>query len=124
MVALAQLIHAIMGRGPCTSIGLFWDAQGQPGRIMAAKVRAAVRASVDLDGLEAKGCNANQVGSHSLQSGGAIALKLAIYDEATIKKLGRWSSNTYLIYIQNQISQLTVGVATAMGQTLRWHHMG
>ena len=59
VIALARLLYAVKGRGPGTPIGSFWDAQGQPGRITAAKVRAAVQASVDLDGLEAKGYNAN-----------------------------------------------------------------
>jgi hypothetical protein len=29
----------------------------------------------------------------------------------SLKNLGRWSSNTYLVYIQTQIVQLTAGVA-------------
>jgi len=38
-------------------------------------------------------------------------------------KLGRWSSNTYLIYIQCQIGQLTVGIATAMARILHFHNV-
>jgi hypothetical protein len=41
-------------------------------------------------------------------------LKLAGYDNDIIQKLGQWSSNTYLHYIQTQIGQLTTGVAQRM----------
>ena len=48
-----------------------------------------------------------------------MQLKLAGYDHDVIRKLGRWRSDTYLRYIQLQISELTEGVATSMAQ-LRW----
>ena len=50
-----------------------------------------------------------------------MALKLAGYDDITIKKLGRWSSDTYLQYIQSQIGNLTAGVAMDMARDLRLH---
>ena len=53
-----------------------------------------------------------------------MRLKLAGKDDDIIKKMGRWSSNTYLRYIQTQIGELTVGLASAMAQTLRFHHVG
>ena len=40
-----------------------------------------------------------------------MRLKLAGYDKLTIKKLGRWSSDTYLVYIQSQIGNLNAGIA-------------
>ena len=54
VIAMARLVYAVQGRSQSTPIGSFWDAQGQPGRITAAELRAAVRVLVDLDGLEAK----------------------------------------------------------------------
>lgn len=58
----------------------------------------------------------SRIGSHSLRSGGAVALHLAGLDHTTIKKLGRWSSDTYLLYIQTQVANLTHGVASRMTQ--------
>jgi len=43
-----------------------------------------------------------------------MRLKLAGFDEITIKKLGRWSSDTYLVYIQSQIANLNEGIARQM----------
>ena len=48
-------------------------------------------------------------------------LKLQGYDMMTIKKLGRWSSDTYLLYIQSQIANLTQGIAERMARPLTFH---
>ena len=45
------------------------------------------------------------------------------YDDDTIKKLGRLSSNTYLRYIQSQIGNLMTGIATRMSTILRFHNV-
>ena len=122
--AMVALIQASQGMADDAGLGSFRTRNGQPGRVTAHDIRAAVRQSVELDGLESKGFDVDRVGSHSLRAGGAIMLKLAGYDSDTIKKLGRWSSNTYLVYIQSQIAQLTTGVAERMRRPLRWHAVG
>ena len=92
--------------------------------VSANKIRSTIRQGATLDNLEAYGYDLKRIGSHSLRSGGAMRLKLAGKDDDIIKKMGRWSSNTYLRYIQTQIGELTVGLASAMAQTLRFHHVG
>lgn len=124
VLALARLVHASRGLPRSTGLGTFRKGGSDSGRVTANDIRAAVRQSVELDHLEAQGYDASRIGSHSLRSGGAIALRLAGYDSDMIKKLGRWSSNTYLIYIQSQIAQLTAGVAEGMRQPLRWLQVG
>ena len=76
------------------------------------------------DNLHNAGFELKRIGSHSLRSGGAVNLKLNGYDHAMIMKLGRWSGNTYLLYIQNSIGELTTGVAQRMASTLRFHRVG
>ena len=51
-------------------------------------------------------------------------LKLDGQDHDMIKKLGRWSSDTYLKYIQSQIGELTAGIATRMARPMRFHYVG
>jgi hypothetical protein len=72
-------------------------------------------------GLEAHGYTLTRIGSHSLRSGGAMHLKLLGYDDILIKKLGRWTSDTYLVYIQAQVANLTEGVAQRMATPLTFH---
>jgi hypothetical protein len=63
------------------------------------------------------------IGSHSIRSRGAMHLKLAGYDNNIIQKLGCWSSNMYLHYIQTQIGQLTAGVAHRMASVALQFHI-
>ena len=69
------------------------------------------------------GYDLDRIGSHSLRTGGATHLKILGYDSDTIKKLGRWSSDTYLHYIQTQIGDLMAGIATQMAKVLRFHNV-
>ena len=74
-------------------------------------------------GLYTSGYSRDRIGPHSLRASGAMALKLAGYDNDMIKKLGRWSSDTYLTYIHSQIGELTANVATRMARVLRFHNV-
>jgi integrase len=99
--------------------------QGQLQRITATEIRSAIKLAAINDNLVAQGYDISRVGTHSLRSGGAMHLKLAGYDHDIIQKLGRWSSPTYLTYIQTQIGQLTAGVARRMASVrLRFHLVG
>ena len=57
------------------------------------------------------------MGTHLLQAGGAVALVLSGQSPEMIKKIGRWSSDTFLMYVHEQIVHLTVGVVEGMAQT-------
>ena len=70
-------------------------------------------AAVDLN-LAERGFPPSRVGSHSLRAGGAVALAVNGASRDMIKKIGRWSSDTFLMYIHDQISHLTKGVAERM----------
>jgi hypothetical protein len=51
-----------------------------------------------------------------------MTMKLNGVDTITIKKQGRWSSNTFLDYIHEQIGALTAGVATQMALYIPFHN--
>jgi hypothetical protein len=122
VTSFAVLIHALQNLPPTTPIGSFRDGQGQLHQITATEIRSAIQIGATSDHLPASGYSLSRIGSHSLRSGGAMHLKLAGYDNDIIQKLGRWSSNTYLHYIQTQIGQLTAGVAQRMASlSLRFH---
>jgi hypothetical protein len=122
--SVAHLIHALHRLPPTTALGTF-PAAAQTARITAHEIRAALHLGAARDHLTAQGYSLSRIGSHSLRSGGAMHLKLAGYDNDIIQKLGRWSSNTYLTYIQTQIGQLTAGVAERMTNVnLQFHLVG
>ena len=91
--------------------------------VTAKDIRDAIRLAALADGLAHQGFPITRLGSHSLRSGGAVHLKILGYDGDMIKKLGRWSSDTYLRYIQPQISNLTSGMAARLAQPLRFFHV-
>jgi hypothetical protein len=118
----AILMTELTGLPGTTPFGSFRDAHNKVKRVTSAEIRSAIQLGAVHDNLVAQGYDLDRIGSHSLRSGGAMHLKLAGYDNDIIKKLGRWSSNTYLLYIQSQIGQLTAGVATRMAAVnLQFH---
>jgi len=117
------LLHPIAHLARDTGLGTYISADGAIRHVSAAEVRACVQAGAIGDGLHHRGYSLDRIGSHSLRSGGATHLKLCGCDELTIMKLGRWSSNTYLRYIQTQIGELTQGLATKMARILRFHNV-
>jgi len=122
--AAARLVHALRGKHQDTPLGAYTSETGATLSIRARDIIAAVRLGAAGDNLEAAGYDLQRIGSHSLRAGGATNLKLAGYDDDIIKKLGRWSSNTYLHYIQSQMSNLTIGVASRMARSLRFYNIG
>jgi hypothetical protein len=120
----ARLVHSARSCKKGAPLGSFPDENGRLQSVSADEIRSTIRQGATLDNLEAYGYDLKRIGSHSLRSGGAMRLKLAGCDDDIIKKIGRWSSNTYLRYIQTQIGELTADLATAMAQTLRFHHVG
>jgi hypothetical protein len=115
-VALAaRLLHALRTLGFDAPLGYFVDDQGRIQSVSAADIRAAIRLRAVGDNLKSYGYDLQRIGSHSLRSSKAMRLELADYDDDIIKKLGRWTSNTYLHYIQIQIYNLTAGLART------WH---
>ena len=83
-----------------------------------------VRTSAKRLKLEEKGIDPDVIGAHSLRAGGAMALKLNHYPDTTIQKIGRWTSNTWMQYIHNQISHLSKGVAQDMTKELPFLNIG
>ena len=121
---MAHLIHTIHGRPNTCPIGSFYKENGGPARVTATNVRDMLRECAKDMGLLRQGYSLHRIGTHSLRSGGAVRLKLAGYDEAMIKKLGRWSSDTYLIYIQTQVANVSMGVSARMAQPMQFQMLG
>jgi hypothetical protein len=122
VTSIAVLIHAMQNLPADTPLGSFRDTNHRVQQVTASEIRSAIHIGATNDHLTASGYSMSRIGSHSLRSGGAMHLKLAGYDNDIIQKLGRWSSNTYLHYIQTQIGQLTAGVAQRMAAlSLRLH---
>lgn len=122
--ALARLVHRIAHLPATTPLGTFELAPTRLQRVSPGDITSAVRLGAIGDNLADAGYSLDRIGSHSLRSGGAINLALNGYDQVVIMKMGRWSSNTFLTYIQSQIGELTQGISTSMARPMRFHRVG
>ena len=64
------------------------------------------------------GINPDLVGVHYLRSGEGMSLNLHGASDTTIMKIGRWSSLTFLMYIHNQIGNISKGLTQTMVRTI------
>ena len=95
------------------------------GSVTDNQIRLSVKFAAKALQYEKRGIPINRIDTHSLRSGVACALKLAGYDEVQIKKLGRWKpkSNTFLEYIQQQLSTFSKGMAAGMSRIATFTNM-
>ena len=82
--------------------------------IQADHVRSRLRAIVDTIGEATLGFTKEEIGLHSLRSGGAMAMFLSGTSTIVIRRIGRWSSEAFLEYIREQVEDFTAGVAQKM----------
>ena len=60
------------------------------------------------------GFSKDDIGLHSIRSGGAMAMFLSGTSIIIIMKVGRWSSEAFLEYIREQVETFTLGVSQGM----------
>jgi hypothetical protein len=111
--ALARCVHHLYTLDPAAA-NIPISFVGIGAHVSSSDITLAVRESVILSGLLNCGYNPSHVSAHSLRASGAMALQLNNVGEDLIKKMGCWSSSTWLTYIHSQISYLTAGLLERM----------
>ena len=105
MAILQRLYNAHLSRDFQNHIiSLFVTSNGELQAVSARTITNALKKSVRLLKLEEVGVHASLVSIHSLRSGGATVMHLNGIPDTIIEKMGRWSSDTFLIYMQEQLS--------------------
>ena len=100
---------------PDTPICAYYVAPGAAQKLVTgSNIVFHLRATAHKIGFQRLGFHAHEIGSHSLRSGGAMTLHQAHVSNSTIKIIGRWRSDAFLIYLQGQVSTFTKGVSKAM----------
>jgi hypothetical protein len=113
--ALAHRVHHILSHGGNTDSLLCQYTQEEETHHVSSKdVIMMLRAAATTLKLQKQAIDPDLIGAHSLRSGGAMALKLHGYDDTTIRKMGRWTSDTFLQYIHNQIAHLSKDISSKM----------
>ena len=91
--------------------------------VSASNIIAAIRAECLRVGAARLGFVPEDVGTHSLRSGGAMAMHLVEVPDRTLMAIGRWRSLRFMIYIQQQISSFSTGVSVKMSQQPWFQHL-
>ena len=125
VAALARRVHHVIVNGGSEQklISAVYNGRGWEDISSSAIVKAVRRAAKKLN-LHQQGIDPDIIGAHSLRAGGAMAMKLQKYPDTTIQKMGRWTSNTWLQYIHNQIAHISEGVAKKMSENLPFINIG
>jgi hypothetical protein len=84
-------------------------------KLMTASFLAAeLKAAATRFGEDVLGFPPDDIGTHSIRSGAAMAMYLAGVPVFTIMLIGRWSSDAFLRYIRRQVLQFSAGVSKRM----------
>jgi len=74
----------------------------------------AIRAALPFNQEVTPGYAPKLVGSHSLHTGGVMALFLNGFDATAIMKIGRWTSMAFMSYIHEQLDVVSHGTSDHM----------
>ena len=91
--------------------------------ISQESIRTLLRVTAAVLGKKEAGYLPEEIGTHSIRSGAAMALFLA--DQSSTYKimiLGRWSSDAFMAYIRPQVMEWTSGMSQSMTQTNNFFH--
>ena len=124
VAALAKRVHHILSNGG-TEDQLICDVfeNDKGSSVQSSEIVSAVRTAAKALNLQDRGIDSDMIGAHSLRAGGAMALKIMGYADSTIRKFGRWTSDTWQMYIHSQISVLYEGVAQKMSTPIDYHNI-
>ena len=83
----------------------------------------ALRAAALAIGSSTLGFNPQDIGTHSIRSGAAMAMYLDEVPVYTIMLIGRWSSDAFLLYIRKQVEQFSHNVSSRMIRHVNFTHI-
>ena len=125
VIAVARRIHHILSQGGskenliCDYLNHNWVLTSVTPNDLQVSLRFTVRRLQ----LHNNRINPNLIGVHSLQTGGAMVIKLQGENDTTIMKQGHWTSMTFLQYIHNQIAHLSKNLSTKMSTVLTFQNV-
>ena len=114
--------NTVPGASEDTKVCTYTD-NGQTSCIDSTYARARLRGVVELIGQNTLGFTKEDVGLHSIRSGGAMAMFLSGVSTIIIQRVGRWESEAFMEYIREQVESFTAGISTKMIQNESFYHL-
>ena len=97
------------GANADTPVSAVWR-NGRIEQVTSKDMVNALRAAVAAIGEEKLGISKEDVGTHSIRSGAAMAIYLGECPVYVIMMIGGWSSDAFLRYIRKQVEQFSHNV--------------
>ena len=91
--------------------------------VTSKDMTVALRAAAMAYGLEQLGFKEDDLGTHSIRSGAAMAMYLDKVPVYTIMIIGRWSSDVFLRYIRKQVEKISHNVSRQMIKNQHFTHI-
>ena len=110
------------GCDPITPISKF-PSDNDLRSVSASNIIALIRAECLQVGAARLGFSPEDIGTHSLRSGGSMAMHFAEVPDQTLMAIVRWRSLGFMVYIQQQISSFSTGVSVKMSQQPWFRHL-
>jgi hypothetical protein len=96
-----------------TPISAVWR-NGKINHITSKEMVVALRNAVEAYGQTKLGISKDDIGTHSIRAGAAMAMYLGECPVYVIMMIGRWSSDAFLSYIRKQVEQFSQKVSSKM----------
>ena len=108
----AAIIHhnkSNLGANHDTSISAIWR-YNQIEHITSTQIMNALQEAIKAIGEDILHISADEIGTHFIRSGAAMAMFLGRCPVFLIMMIGHWSSNAFLRYIRKQVKELNHNV--------------
>ena len=118
---IVKRVRSIPGSSDESKICSFLTEDGKVIFINSAQVLPRLRAIVEKIGKTKLGFSKDDIGMHSVRSGGTMAMFLSGVPTIIIMRIGRWSSESFLEYIREQVESFTFGVSRKIPKFEHFH---
>ena len=107
-----------------TILCAYWDSVGR-GDVTDRDMICHIKFAAQKLSYPSRNIPLDRIDTHSNQAGRSCAMKMAVFDDETIRKIRKWlsSSNTFLEYIQQQLSGFSQCMATKMSRIVIFTNM-
>ena len=111
--ATVKRILGHSGANEDTPVSAIWR-YGRMEHVTSKDMVNALRGAIACIGEEKLGIKQEDIGTHSIRSGAAMAMYLGECPVYVIMMIGRWSSDAFLRYIRKQVEQFSHNVSSRM----------
>ena len=120
--AIVKRIRSYPGADDNTPVSAVWR-NNRIEHITSQDIIGAIDIAAESIGYENLGVQKGDFGTHSIRSGGAMAMALDGVPVFQIMMIGRWSSDAFLKYIRKQVDQFTHNISKRMIKHMFYRHI-